>query len=271
MRELAEQRDALLERLMARLRDDERVAAVWLSGSFGRTTADDWSDLDLHVAVRDESFAAWLEEREALLAGVGELLMVLPGPASERGEYQGVMFAGPVLLDLAVHPVSMAIRDTETLLLFERFTIPLREIGDLPDDARRSQLRNQVDFFWAMTPIAVKHAGRGNMHRAVMQIDLLGMTFVRIWRLLYEPERRDAGGLHWLQPERDAALIRRLPHLGEAIDFVGVLAAIGRMMDEMRVLNPSLEAAGVIIPYAAIEEIYRFRDAVKWNESSRAE
>jgi predicted nucleotidyltransferase len=57
----------LYDRAVAVLRSDERVRAVWLSGSLARGTADAASDLDLLVAVADEhhgdfaaSWRAWL-------------------------------------------------------------------------------------------------------------------------------------------------------------------------------------------------------------------
>lgn len=42
-----EERDRLLDRLVASLERDERVVAAWLSGSLGRGTADAWSDVDV--------------------------------------------------------------------------------------------------------------------------------------------------------------------------------------------------------------------------------
>ena len=48
-------RDDLLGRLLIIIQQDERVRAAWLSGSFGRGMEDDWSDLDLHVAVADHA------------------------------------------------------------------------------------------------------------------------------------------------------------------------------------------------------------------------
>lgn len=46
-------RDSLLVELTDLLRADERVRALWLSGSLGRRTADAWSDIDLLAVVAD--------------------------------------------------------------------------------------------------------------------------------------------------------------------------------------------------------------------------
>ncbi|NHA68405.1 nucleotidyltransferase domain-containing protein [Phycicoccus flavus] len=53
----------LLERLVDAAREDPRVTAAWLGGSLARGTADDWSDIDLHLGVEDLGAfdaAAWL-------------------------------------------------------------------------------------------------------------------------------------------------------------------------------------------------------------------
>lgn len=59
-----------LNMLLAQCRYDERIRAVWLEGSLARGLADDWSDIDLHLAVREpENFAAieWLDSQVHLV------------------------------------------------------------------------------------------------------------------------------------------------------------------------------------------------------------
>jgi hypothetical protein len=259
---LAHQRDALLARLEATLQQDDRVLAAWLAGSFGRGTADAWSDIDCHVMVRDDGFASWLASRSDFYSRLGHPVLVLPSSASEKGDYQGVLFAGPVFIDLAVHPARHAVRDADTRLLFERIAVPVRLADAIDGDERRAQLQHHLDFFWAMMPIALKYVGRGNSHRAVTQIDLLYGSFVGVYRLLYDPARREAGGAHWLHPERDAALIGRIPRLEAAIDSQALLAVLTRLMDEMCRLHPELAQNGVSIAPEAVAEIERFRDAI---------
>ena len=62
-------RDALAI-LIGACRSDERVRAAWLEGSLARDEADDWSDIDLHVRVSEESSfdaAMWLRDLFALV------------------------------------------------------------------------------------------------------------------------------------------------------------------------------------------------------------
>ena len=47
-----------IEDAAARLREDERVRALWLTGSLANGTGDDESDVDLRAAVRASDFAS---------------------------------------------------------------------------------------------------------------------------------------------------------------------------------------------------------------------
>src|SRR5262245_12518988 len=77
-------RDALIDRLHASLGADPRFVAAWLGGSVGRGDADDWSDVDLYVAVAEEACATLCDRpegmspalspaRRELAAGFGDL------------------------------------------------------------------------------------------------------------------------------------------------------------------------------------------------------
>jgi predicted nucleotidyltransferase len=49
-----------------------------LTGSIGRGEHDDWSDLDLHVAIFDEHLAAFWADRERLYQRIGQPVLVQP-------------------------------------------------------------------------------------------------------------------------------------------------------------------------------------------------
>ncbi len=259
---IGKRRDEVLARIEDRLEFDGRVVAAWLSGSSGRGTADAWSDLDLHIVVKDAEAPAWLEQRSVFYDHLGKPIMILPGAVSERGDYQGVLFTGPVFLDLAVHRLSLARRDADTRLLFARVSIAEVAAADLSDADRRADLQHHAEFFWAMTPIALKYVARGTTHRAVTQCDLMAGAVARIWRVLHAPDRRDAGGTHWLHPGADADLITTLPRFGSTIDPQAALEIITRLIEAMRHLQPELAWAGASVSEAAIREVERFRDDI---------
>jgi len=68
---------ALIEALHRTLEADERVQAAWLSGSFGKGEADDFSDVDVLVLARD----GWKEVADAYardVSGIAEPALVNP-------------------------------------------------------------------------------------------------------------------------------------------------------------------------------------------------
>jgi predicted nucleotidyltransferase len=86
----------LLERAVARLRDDARVVALVVGGSLAHGLADPYSDVDLYVVVRDETFDGVLAERDAVAGGVGSPLFAfdvdpVPGGSTDRI----VVYEGP--------------------------------------------------------------------------------------------------------------------------------------------------------------------------------
>lgn len=261
---LRDQRDRLLDRLTAILEADQRVRAAWLSGSFGRGTEDGLSDLDLHLAVDDRHLEHWLAARPILYAQIGNPLLVRADKPSNAGPgpFQEVLFGGPVTLDLNVHPASAARRGIDTRVLFDRLPLPPVQPAPQSDEELRARLRQAVEFFWAMTAIALKYVARGHTHRAVTQLDLLLGVYVDAWRAIHQPNRLDAGGAHWLHPVHDAALHERLPALGERIDRAAVLDAISHLTGEMEAQRPELVRLGVEVPSKAVDEITRFRNSI---------
>jgi predicted nucleotidyltransferase len=86
----------LLERAVARLRDDARVVGLVVGGSLARGAADPYSDVDLYVVVRDEAFDGVLAERDAVAREVGSPLFAfdvdpVPGGSTDRI----VVYEGP--------------------------------------------------------------------------------------------------------------------------------------------------------------------------------
>ena len=89
--EYAAQRDDILRRITAALDADERISAAWLLGSFGRGEADEWSDLDLHVAVRDDALETLLDNRMAFYLVAGEPVLIqgdMPSDSQAEARFQ---------------------------------------------------------------------------------------------------------------------------------------------------------------------------------------
>jgi predicted nucleotidyltransferase len=249
-------RDALLDRIVATLEADARVRAVWLSGSFGRDEADEWSDLDLHVAVEDADFDAFLAERPALYERVGRPVLVqqeiIPSNSMPGGHFQLVMYAGPIEVDWNFGPAGQAARPPASRVLFDRIGVPVHAPPAATAEERRAKADASLTFFWAMAPIAVKHAGRGASQRAASQIDLLTETFVILWRLVELPDGPDPYAENTnrpIEPELEA----RLPRLGREICPAMALAVIRNLCAEVERLHPALASLGAPVPTGMIE------------------
>lgn len=126
--DLASTRDTCLARLTAILASDVRVVAAWLAGSFGRNVEDSWSDLDLHLAIEDDAFSSFWDERKRLYHELGRPLLVqpeMPSNAQAGGRFQLVVYPGPIEIDWNMGPKSRARRPTETRILFARRDVPV--------------------------------------------------------------------------------------------------------------------------------------------------
>ena len=252
-------RDALLARIRALLQADPRVDAAWLSGSFGRGEADAWSDLDLHVAVRDAELDAFLAERPALYARVGRPVLVqhefaqsnsLPG-----ARFQLVWFEGPYEVDWSIGPTGTARRAPASLLLFERVPMPPLELPALTTEEWRERLERRLEFFWAMAPIAVKYAGRGDVSPTIRQIDLLSTALIQLWRLLREPDGPDPWQPNLTNRPLEDELDARLPRLGGTADPAENLRVIRALCAEAEQLHDQIAALGIAVPDAMPQQV----------------
>ena len=182
----ARKRDRFFAQLIDRLRGDDRVVAAWLSGPHGRDEEDEWSDYDLHVAVNDGVLPDILNSPERLLKLAGKVLLVqanFPSDSMPGGRFWLVVYEGPVEIDWNIGPASLAARPGASRLLFERTVVPYAAGSPLqPADELVREAQGAVEFFWAMTPIAIKYAGRGWIGKAVQLTGLLSLAAIRLWR-----------------------------------------------------------------------------------------
>ena len=94
----------LLERVVARFRDDDRVPGLVLGGSLAIGGADFYSDVDLYMIVRDESLDAVFAERDAAAEAIGSPLLRFTVESVPGGSRDYIVtYPGPVKLDLMYH------------------------------------------------------------------------------------------------------------------------------------------------------------------------
>ncbi|OHE84680.1 MAG: oxalate:formate antiporter [Lysobacterales bacterium RIFOXYD1_FULL_69_11] len=164
---------SFLERALPRLQADPRIVGVAAAGSFASGNMDEFSDLDLVVAVEPGTVAAVMAERHRLAAQLGPLVAAFTG--EHVGEprvlicmYEGEEGGAPLHVDLKfVSLPDAAARVDEPMVLWEREARLSRVLRT--DEARypAPDLAWIEDRFWVWVHYATLKIGRGELFEAV--------------------------------------------------------------------------------------------------------
>ena len=229
-----EPQERLIDHATRVLRDDARVLAAWLVGSFARGNADPWSDIDLHCTITDDS-------TEELRAHWPDLAWRITPTVQTKAFFPGSLGGYCITpewlhLDLALHP--RATLDPNTVA-------PMRPLFDktgvlLPTEPTAAPVVaaepyfpvDAVDWFFYMLGNLVTVVGRDEPVWAMNGVITLRDTGLVP---LFFAERGIArvGGNKRLNPflsDEQQALLRTLPPLAPTIDSViDAEAAIARI------------------------------------------
>jgi len=223
-------REALLTKITEELASDERFLAAWLTGSYSRGDADDVSDLDIQVVVK-ESYSALLcakrqqvshtttAERLALFSKFGKPALIHENNhnAPKNGTFTFVLYSESALtVDWVMIPQTNAERSLESILLFDKGNLPI-STPPAPEEleASKKTVSEIWAFFWMMIAVTVKYVIRGDLvfvqnwleqlHGIIREIER------RIERLTWQ-QVYTRGSISQLQPTREKQIqsIRQL-------------------------------------------------------------
>lgn len=249
-------REALLVTIVEELSTDERFVAGWLTGSFGRNTQDELSDLDLTLVVA-EPYSTTLCHRPTMVAGktTAERLALFStfgqpaiihennNNAPEGGTFTFVMYEqSAVMVDWVLRPQPTVLRPFDSRLLWDRVGIPL-----LPPPttatAEGKQMAEEVTeiiaFFWMMAAVTAKYIGRDDGVFVNHWLDELQRLIDEVKRRLEnKPWRYHSGSTITLQPTRSDQL-----------------AMLRSLCGQMLALAPQVEAIGGCVPSKAKETL----------------
>jgi hypothetical protein len=244
MPERRAEREALFERLARLLQEDHAVVAAWLLGSLGRGDADDLSDIDVWVVVRDEDIDGVRLDPPARAARLGPLLLALPAPqnAPAGGAYLLALYegrTGPHQVDWYWEPASTAMLPEGVRVLFDRVGLcrsGLRPFETAPAPQspaeREAAAAGRLTFFWAMLPIAAKKIARRQPWEAVGVLAMLRNALRETAELL-EIAPVDERLLDLLPPGDRANQLRMLLQMNrEGKTLLSLLAARGVQVPE---------------------------------------
>lgn len=145
----------IFDRLLAVCESDERIRALWLSGSLAKGTADGGSDLDTMLAIRDDDFDEFAARWREWLATITPVLLARELPFA-RGSFYCTT-TGCERLDVICEPAGKvaASRHRYRRVVFDRdgldAAVPAPEAIPGPDPER---LRSLVEEFFRIEAIA---------------------------------------------------------------------------------------------------------------------
>lgn len=141
-----------------RLNDDTQVQAAWLAGSFGRGSADRYSDIDLHLLLADvDAFRAgareWLESLRPLV--LYKLLF--------DGQMVNALTDDGLRIDIWLHAEAVSLDPASVDVLLDRSSVLRLEApsATTPDSAQTaSALLAQIEEFWRCIALLPTVIGR---------------------------------------------------------------------------------------------------------------
>jgi lincosamide nucleotidyltransferase len=177
--------DALLDRLAAACRADDRIEAAFLVGSRAAGTADEHSDVDVCVVTANGQRDAVWADREVLVRQLGEPLQLEDFDGDQTVYF---ILADGTDCELTVADVAhlaeasigphRAILDRSGVLADVEFTGARPEVAE-----QREQLRRQLSWFWHDLAHFVAAVGRGELWWSAGQLEVLRRYAVNLARL----------------------------------------------------------------------------------------
>ncbi len=164
---------AFLKRALPRLQADSRIVGVAAAGSFASDSMDEFSDLDLVIALEPEATDAVMAERHTIAAALGPLVAAFTG--EHVGEprvliclYGGDEVATPLHVDLKFVALrDAAVRVDEPVVLWEREGRLSRVLQEGEARYPAPDLQWIEDRFWVWIHYAAVKIGRGELFEAM--------------------------------------------------------------------------------------------------------
>lgn len=185
----AANREAVLARIVEAFQKDERFAAFWLAGSYGRGEQDDLSDLDVRLVVAD-AYAEQLchvtwetarpqaaEERLALVSQFGKPGIVWESHSwvGENSSFTLTLYSESGLhIDWVLLPQANARVEQEAIVLFDKVGLPEEHQSEPGSQEERAILASdKTGFFWMIAAETIKSLARGDLTSFHIMLDWL--------------------------------------------------------------------------------------------------
>ena len=257
------ERAELLRRVDQCIQRDCRVRAAWITGSVARGDDDALSDLDLVIVVADDSIAQFVDNRRVHAAEPARPLLLMDNLANAPagGAYLLALYEGkwgPQNIDWFWQAESMAHRPDDGKILFDRAGLQVARGAQLgstvhrptgpplgPNPSLTDLLTHKIAFFWAMSFVVAKYIARRDGASVARMTGVLTRTLTEaadlchISMALSESYKVKVAGLESAAAKTQLQVLRELARHAE-------------------VLGGQVAARGVVLPSAAISQVYRF-------------
>jgi lincosamide nucleotidyltransferase len=244
-REPTAEQQQVLRRFTEACKQDERVLAAFLGGSFARGTADVYSDLDIYVITTDAGYEGFFSERQAFMNRLGR-----PVYLEDFNEFGFDMvlftFDDGVEGELALAPESRfdhihggphsVLVDKKGLLVAKVF--PPYQPAE--EDQRRT-LRKAIYGFWDTLSYFVRTIHRGQLWSAYGALNEMRMQCLKLARLRqdFTAEHTAYSGVERVVPESE---LRLLEATCCPLEPAAMLDAVRTLVEFYRQIAPSLAA-----------------------------
>jgi len=164
-----------LDDALPRIQQDARIAGVAVSGSLAHGHPDEYSDVDLVLAVEDDAFADVMEHRLELIASWTRLVVGFTG--EHVGEPRLIItLVGPPLLHVDLKFVRLSdlgVRVDDPSVVWERDGRMSAAIAAAPASPPSLDLQWIEDRFWVWIHYTATKLGRGELYDAIAAIGFL--------------------------------------------------------------------------------------------------
>jgi hypothetical protein len=173
---LPEPHAAFLRNALDCLKKDERLVGVAAGGSYVTRSIDEFSDLDLLIAVEPDAYESVLSERQVIARGIGPLHAAFTGEHVGEPRLLICLYRSPLLhVDLKFIRLSdAAARVEEPVVLWERDGRLSEALKTGTAVFPRPDLQWIEDRFWVWVHYAAGKIGRGELFEAID-----GLSFLR--------------------------------------------------------------------------------------------
>lgn len=235
---------AFVDRFVKVCREDDRIVAAFLGGSYAKGYADAYSDVDLCVITTDESFEEFLKEREVFLRSLGDLVFLEDFDIPTTAFY---MYAddteGELNCSREGQPGEIHSGPFRTLLDKKHFLEGAEFPERVPDSAGQiEKLRSQIQGFWHELSHFITAMERGHTWWAQGQLEALRAVCVNLARLRYNILDGDVGEEAYFKIETIMPVEQLAPLKGTfgSMEKVEMLEAVLAIVSFYRELAPSL-------------------------------